>query len=144
MNIETRLAALEARVAISELRSRYCWHTVRGARAAVLALFTDDALFENSRNDVDGPVVVEGKAALREYFMRMKPARRVPLVTNEVTTIEGDRAQGTCAMVSVGDESFCGHYVDDFRRVNGRWLFSRRQFFPYWPLFKPSAERTHP
>jgi hypothetical protein len=90
------------------------------------------------------PVVVRGRQALRAYFDRMKPARRVPLVTNEVTQVSGDHAQGTCAMVSFGDDSFCGHYVDHFRKVDGRWLFARRQFFPYWPVYKPSAERIDP
>jgi hypothetical protein len=75
------------------------------------------------------PVVVRGRQALRAYFDRMKPARRVPLVTNEVTQVSGDHAQGTCAIVST---------------VDGRWLFARRQFFPYWPVYKPSAERIDP
>jgi len=144
VDMEERLAALEARIAISELRSRYCWYTVRGQREQVLDLFTDDAVFENSRGQGEGPVVVRGKAALREHFAHMQPARRVPLVTNEVLSIAGDRAQGTCAMVSMGGDSFCGHYVDDFLRLQGRWLFQRRQFFPYWPVYKPSAERTEP
>jgi hypothetical protein len=144
VDIETRLAAMEARIAISELRSRYCWYTVRGLRHEVVGLFTDDAVFENSRSEGEAPVVVAGKGALREYFARMRPARRVPLVTNEVTTVDGDRAEGTCAMLSMGDESFCGHYVDRFRREQGHWRFERRQFFPYWPVYRPSAERLHP
>jgi ketosteroid isomerase-like protein len=143
-SLERRLDALETRVAVSELRSKYGWYTVRGQRDAVVDLFTDDGVFENSRNASDGPVVVRGKAALREYFARMKPARRVPLVTNEVTQVDGDIAAGTCAMVSFGDDSFCGHYVDHFRKVDGHWLFSRRQFFPYWPIYRPSSERAHP
>jgi ketosteroid isomerase-like protein len=142
MQLEERIAALEARHAISELRSRYCWYTVRGERESVLALFTDDCVFENARSEP--PVALYGKAALREYLARMRPARRVPLVMNEVTTIAGERADGTCAMVSMGDDSFAGHYVDDFVRVDGRWLFQRRQFHPYWPVYRPSAERPHP
>ena len=144
MDLEPRLAALEARIAISELRASYCWYTVRGEREAVLTLFTEDCIFENARSTGDSPVAVHGKAALREYLSRMRPARRVPLVTNEVTSLDGDHASGTCAMLSVGEDGFAGHYVDDFVRIGGGWLFQRRQFFPYWPVYRPSAERLHP
>lgn len=144
MDIEERLAVLEARVAISELRSKYCWYTVRGLKHELVELFTDDGVFQNSRNAEEDPVVVEGKESLQEYFSRIKPARRIPLVTNEVVTVDGDHAEGTCAMLGVGDESFCGHYIDSFRKLDGRWLFSARRFFPYWPIYKPDAGRLHP
>ena len=45
MDIEKRLAAVEARFALSELRSKYCWYTVRGLRDQVVALFTDDGTY---------------------------------------------------------------------------------------------------
>jgi len=144
MTLEERVANLEARNAISELRSAYCWYTVRGEREAVLALFTDDCVFENARNEGEAAQPVVGKQALRDYLSHMRPARRVPLVMNEVTTVTGDTAEGTCAMVSMGDGGFCGHYMDRFVRVGGRWLFQHRQFFPYWPVYRPSTERLHP
>jgi ketosteroid isomerase-like protein len=142
--IEKRLEIIESRFAISELRSRYCWYTVRGMREELLALFTDDGVFENSRNEGDTPTSAQGKSELAAYFSKMKPARRVPLVTNEVTRVTGDLAEGTCAMVGVGDDGFAGHYIEQFRRVDGTWLFSRRQFFPYWPIYRPDAKRLHP
>ncbi|HSV81705.1 MAG TPA: nuclear transport factor 2 family protein [Ramlibacter sp.] len=139
-DLESRLAAMEARFAISELRSRYCWHTVRAQKQELLELFTEDGVFQNARNGE----VVAGQPALREYFSRMAPARRIPLVTNEVTTVDGDTAEGTCAMLGVGNESFCGHYIDSFRKVEGRWLFSARRFFPYWPVYQPAPDRIQP
>lgn len=143
-DLEKRLEVIESRYAISELRSRYCWYTVRGLREELLKLFTDDGVFQNARSEGEAPVMVKGQGALAEYFSRIKPARRVPLVTNEVTTINGDTAEGTCAMLGVGDEGFAGHYIDQFQRVNGAWQFSSRQFFPYWPLYKPDPTRIHP
>ncbi|HSV79428.1 MAG TPA: nuclear transport factor 2 family protein [Ramlibacter sp.] len=143
-DIEKRLAAIEARIAISELRSKYCWYTARGLQQDVVALFTDDGVFQNARADAAKPVVVTGTQALRDYFSRMKPARRIPLVTNEVTVIEGDAAEGTCAMYGVGEEGFCGHYVDTFAKVDGQWRFRARRFYPYWPTFHPDPDRRHP
>ncbi|MDM0021794.1 nuclear transport factor 2 family protein [Variovorax saccharolyticus] len=142
--IEERLCALEDRFAISELRSRYCWYTVRALRHEVVELFTEDGVFENARSSEDTPAIVTGRAALQDYFSRMRPARRIPLVTNEVTHIHGDQVEGTCAMTSIGEDPFCGHYIDSFRKVEGRWLFSARRFFPYWPVFKPDKDRQHP
>jgi len=143
-DIEKRVAELEARFAISELRSKYCWYTVRGFRDEVVNLFTEDGMFQNSRNAQGDIITVAGRKALQDYFTRMKPARRIPVVTNEVTHVNGNIADGTCAMQSLGEEGFCGHYIDHFRKVNGAWLFSKRQFFPYWPIFRPDADRRHP
>lgn len=143
-DLEKRVEVIEARYAISELRSRYCWYTVRGQREELLTLFTDDGVFENSRAEGETPARAQGQAELAAYFSRIKPARRVPLVTNEVTRVDGDSAEGTCAMLGVGDDGFAGHYIEQFRRVDGVWLFSSRQFFPYWPLYKPDATRVHP
>lgn len=80
--IEERLGLLEARNAISELRSTYCWYTARGMRDELVGLFTDDGLFENARSEGADPVRVHGRAQLLDYFARMKPARRIPLVMN--------------------------------------------------------------
>ena len=139
-DIETRLAVIEARFAISELRSKYCWYTTRGMRDEVVALFTEDGVFDNARNNT----VVRGHAALTEYLAPMKPARRVPLVMNEVVRVNGDTAEGTCAMQSISDDAFCGHYIDEFRKVDGVWLFSVRRFFTYWPVYQPAADRRDP
>lgn len=143
-DIEQRLSVIESRFAISELRSKYCWYTVRGLQDEVLGLFTDDGVFENSRHAEAAPVTVRGHKALADYFSRMKPARRVPLVMNEVTRIHGDEAEGTCAMLSVGEDGFAGHYIDQFTRVDGTWRFSIRRFFPYWPVYKPDVDHIHP
>lgn len=144
IDVAKRLEIIEARIAISELRSKYCWYTTRGLKEELLSLFTDDGIFQNSRSTAGAPHVVKGTAALSEYFSRMRPARRVPLVMNEVTHVTGDFAEGTCAMQAVGEESFCGHYIDDFRRVNSKWLFAVRRFYPYWPTYMPDPERRHP
>jgi hypothetical protein len=143
-DIIDRLERIEARIAISELRSRYCWHTTRGDRDEVLALFTEDCIFENNRSAGEKPLVITGRAALRGYLSRMAPGRRVPMVTNEVLTVTGDAAIGTCVMQSIGADPFCGHYVDEFRKVAGQWQFSARRFYPYWPIFRPSADYDGP
>ena len=143
-NIEQRIADIEARFAISELRSKYSWHTVRAQKPELIELFTEDGVFENWRTEGDAPVVVTGRKALAQYFDRMRPARRIPMATNEVTTINGDRAEGSCVMFAMGEEEFCGHYIDSFEKCNGVWLFKVRRYYPYWPMYKPDAQRRQP
>ncbi len=143
-SLESRIATLEARFALSELRSKYCWHTARGDREAVVALFTVNGVFENHRKPGRVPAVAIGHHEIRAYLSQMAPGRRLPSVTNEVIRIDGDTAQGTCFMSSIGDEPFCGHYIDSFRLHQGQWLFSRREFYPYWPVFAPSPDHTTP
>lgn len=142
--LENRIRALEDRVALSELRSKYAWFTTRGDRDAVLALFTADGVFENHRAPGGEPALARGQAEMAHYFRHMAPGRRVPMVMNEVFQIGTDTAEGTCVMTAPGDDGFCGHYIDSFRREGEHWLFSHRRFFPYWPVFAPSAERTAP
>ena len=143
-DLTKRLDDIEARIAISELRSAYCWYTTRGERDLVVELFTDDCIFENHRAEGEYPARVTGKAALREYLGKMAPGRRIPVVMNEILSVSGDRASGTCVMQSFGGDPFCGHYIDEFARVSGSWKFSVRRFFPYWPVFKPDKTRSIP
>jgi SnoaL-like domain len=144
-DLERRIDRIEARTAVSELRSTYCWYITRGFGKDIAALFTDDGVFQNVRGGVGGqPKIVSGKAALQENFARIQPAMRIPLIMNEVIRIDRNAATGTCAMVAFGDETFSGHYYDEFRRENGRWLFSRREYYTYWPVFMPSPDLQHP
>ena len=143
-SLEDRLEIIEARTALSELRSKYAWYTARGLKDEVLALFTEDGVFENHRTPDGQPAIAAGKAELAAYFRHMAPGRRLPTVMNEVLRIDGDTADGTCVMVSVGNESFCGHYIDIFARVENNWLFRKRSFFPYWPIFAPSPDARAP
>jgi len=143
-DIERRVAALEARHEISELRARYCWYITRAMLPELVALFTDDGVFENTRNAAAPPVRVCGRDELARFFQKTQAGRRTPMVANEVIHIGDSEAEGTCVMVSFGDDSFCGHYVDTFRKVDGRWLFSARRFRPYWPDYRPDPTHLHP
>ena len=139
-----RLEIIETRFALRELRSKYCWYTARGRKEDVLELFTEDGVFENYRTPSGEPAVAAGRAELAAYLERMRPGRRLPTVMNEVVRVEDNLAEGTCVMLSIGDEEFCGHYVDEFQKVAGTWLFRKRSFFPYWPSFAPNPDRRNP
>jgi hypothetical protein len=72
----------------------------------------------------------------------------VPLVTNHYVVVDGDVAKGTCAMESAaspapGMSSILCYYLDKFRRVDGRWLFSERRLFFYRPVLDAPGEGAY-
>ncbi|HTY93600.1 MAG TPA: nuclear transport factor 2 family protein, partial [Steroidobacteraceae bacterium] len=67
----------------------------------------------------------------------LRPSRRRHFISNIVLRIDGDRATGRAYWFEFNDDmrdrrpylGAYGHYEDELRRVDGRWLFTRRQIF---------------
>lgn len=141
LSIEQRLNILESREQIKELRARYAWLITRGKIEEVLALFTEDAIFESWAKDRRHHV--QGRAALGALMMAAdmrRPCTAVPLIHNDIIEIDGDRATGTCVMQTpVGPnqpDGFTGYYHDVMRREQNGWLFAERRFYLYQPFFE--------
>jgi hypothetical protein len=120
-----RIQRLEDIKAIEELIARYAWHVPRGEVDAVLDLFTDDGEFQS------GATPVCGKAGLQSYFAALPLNLTIPIVSNILVQIAGASAQATCKMTSLwvgAGPPMVGYYEDEFQRVSGRWLFSRRRW----------------
>jgi hypothetical protein len=130
--LEERVAALESRAQISELRARFCLLADQRRWAELAGLFTEDGVF-----DVAGAVV--GRAAIQASVEGLPTVwdRWWHVTTNEITEIAGDVAEGSCyfdAPYVAGGESFAaaGRYDESFTRVEGEWLFSRRALSFVW------------
>jgi hypothetical protein len=138
MSIETRLADVEARLAISDLRARYC-HLADQHRWEELAeLFTEDAEFH-------ALAAVRGRDALLEYLRGLPQAMDAfwHRTMNETLVVDGDRAEGAAYFdapcVVDGTPMLCaGRYDDEFVRAADGWRFSRRRLHFFW--FTPLAE----
>jgi hypothetical protein len=150
MTLAQRVDALESDLALKELRSKYCWYAVRGDAAAIVQLFTEDCHFEGQIRENGRRDVIDGRGALLSYFSNNigKPGLVVPLIVNHVLSIHGDEATGTCAMESAvsplpGAPALLCYYYDQFKRVDGRWLFSYRQLSFYRPQLQldPAEQR---
>ncbi|MBR0683333.1 nuclear transport factor 2 family protein [Roseomonas eburnea] len=142
--LEDRLRAVEDRLAIADLRARYC-HLLDGRHwPAFIDLFTEDGVFE-------GLTAVRGRAALTEFF-----SRRVPAMTEEfwhfcsngTVELDGDRATGRISMeyLSVmNGVSYvsAGHYDDELIKQDGVWRFAARRITFYFlaPLHEGWAGR---
>jgi len=132
---------LLAREAVRELRARYGWHAARGDYEAIVGLFAPDGMFEVKYDGARRQL--RGREAIRAFLQAtMAPGMVFPMIHNDIVTVEGDEAYGTCAMESRspdGKGGFSGYYHDRARRHEGRWLFSERRWFFYVPEFERSG-----
>lgn len=123
---------LEARESIRDLVARYNANGDAGRFDPMLALFAEDAVLEVP----DGRI--EGRAAIRAFFEGVArgeggrpPVRllRHHTATLQIDLVSPDQARSRCyyqVFTETGLDHW-GRYVDDYRRVDGCWLFARRR-----------------
>jgi len=125
---------LVARESIRDLVARYNANGDSGRFGPMLELFAEDATMELP----DG--VHRGRAAIRSMFENVasntgavKPSSarfiRHFTATHQIDVLSEDEASGRAYYVVFTDRGpdHWGRYVDDYRRIEGRWLFWRRK-----------------
>jgi len=137
-DLEDRLAGIEARDEIRELPARYAWHSPRCELEEMVALFTEDCIFQSGSGEKQ--TYIEGRPALLAYFSKVLTQKgvRAPMITNmTVELLDSRTARSVCLManplVPSGSPPFVGYYLDDYAKVQDRWLFSARRFRFYSP-----------
>jgi len=151
-SIEKRLAVLEAREQIKELRYTYAWYASRGQREKIAGLFMPDGIF-NLRSG-DQRICLRGREEILAYLEKsMWPHMIFPILHNHVIDVDGDEAVGTCVMEARTREKIAEFFPDGFlgyyhdravRQSDGRWLFAERRWFTYWPDFEDSGLPVRP
>jgi hypothetical protein len=137
------------RAEIEDLQGKYMFAMDRRDAKTYSETFTEDGVLDWARG------VVTGRKAIYDEVVKMKatdderlkanplpagrtlPPRPRHMITNMTVTITGDRAVGRAYWMSVTnaeDQSKAvvngyGHYEDELRRVNGKWLFTKRKIF---------------
>lgn len=147
IELEQRVAILEAREQIKELRASYGWHASRGHREGVANLFEPDGVFELKIEGERRRHV--GREAILDLLNRsMWPDMVFPVLHNHIIDVRGDEARGSCVMeartkarvAEAFPNGFLGYYHDYVRRQpDGRWLFAERRWFFYHPQFEDSG-----
>lgn len=135
--LEARLAALEAKDEIRELRHRYHQCINEGETAAIGALFTTDAEldFGYLGRTRGRPKIEQFFAALPDLLTFIKQ-----FIHNHLVVLDGpDRATGVSYMeaktVSNGRAYVvCGRYDDTYVRTPEGWRFARMDFEPYFSV----------
>lgn len=137
--IEDRLRAIEDRLAIGELRARYCHVLDERDWDALAQLFTADGEFQ-------GLAHVVGRSAIHRFFSQTVDRLAEGFwhfCTNPTVDLDGDLATGRTSMQYLSVKNgvsyvSAGHYDDAFRREDGLWRFVRRKITFYY--FAPLSE----
>ena len=139
-----RLARLEAREAIRDLHSQYCFiqdrgHTSHGEAdvQAFLALCHPDIVWDNSP---DGSRAHRGHAAVAAYLRQLWAHfdSCMHFVHNLLISFDGaDRARGRSSFDAAGDiggEAFvaAGYYEDEYVRSAAGWQFLLHREVPFY------------
>lgn len=129
------MISMQDRCALEDLHNRYAHASDRCDYALLRSLYTDDAIEHHGDyvGSVDGFI-----AWLAQASAAFQCTTHV--VTNLLFAVTGDTAQsegrGTAYLRLKGDPSFnmivINRLFDQYRKVDGRWLFSRRAVSIDW------------
>ncbi len=134
-NLEDRIDRLESIEAIRKLKHVYMEHCDLGYPPEDLGpLFIDEAVWTSA---VFGHHA--GRAAIEEFFggISAQIVFAAHLAMNAVIDVDGDQAIGKwrmlmpCTMMEKGrtvSRWILGDYVEEYVRVDGRWLFAKIDF----------------
>ena len=134
-SLEQKIEELWNREQIKSLTYAYGECIFRRDAEGLAKLFTEDGAVDFSALGQD---VHRGRAALAEFYGRGWARRIRPFFTNHYIEFHApDRASGWCWFDNRGkqdDESLigAGKIYDDYRLVEGRWLFAARRVAPFF------------
>jgi len=141
LSLERRIDRLESRFAIEELVTAYCEACDEHDIDRLVALFTEDAVFGSP----SGVLRSTGRDEIAAMFIRTFRIRGPGYhwthdLIISIDDEDDDRATGTVASHAETSVNGVGSlaamkYDDEYRRVDGRWLFARRgsRFLYYVP-----------
>ena len=148
MTYEQMVQQLWDREKIRELTYEYGLAIEAQDEERMASLFTADGAVDFSSL---GKGVIQGHAALKEFYRFTWPLKVKPFFTNHMIKLDGDRASGICSLenrATRGDESLigAGRLHDTYARVNGEWKFSTRrvEMFYLVPLSEGWAKAAAP
>lgn len=114
---------------IRELKYAYCNHLDSNETGALFSLFTDDAVLHS----VDMRGSYEGSEGIREWceIATDESWQSAHMALVPTIQVDGDQATGHWySIVFIMEDGEVelgqGEYIEEYRRVNGEWLFSYR------------------
>ncbi len=130
--IEERLDRIEAKDEIRELTAQYCHAVVDGNAEAIVSLFCRDGTFRSHN------LAPSGHDALLAFYSAGVGGRtHKPFIQNHVIALHDPyHAQGRCSVeirVLQDGQPYtqAGHYLDQYRKEDGRWRFAERHYIRY-------------
>jgi PQQ-dependent dehydrogenase (methanol/ethanol family) len=133
------------RAEIEDLSARYVFALNWQDADAYAATFTADGVLDWAGGVVKGREAIRSEVRnMRAYFAKRelaeaptRPARLRHFVTNRIIKVEGDRATSVAYWVEFNNDGrerwpyvgAYGHFEDELRKVDGRWLMARHVIF---------------
>jgi hypothetical protein len=133
------------RAQIEDLQARYLFAMNWGDFETYASTFTEDGVLDWARGTVTGREAIQLEAevlwqvfsGLEEGEEATSAPKRRHFIANQVLEINADTATGRAYWYEFdigmsGRQPFVlayGHYEDELRKVNGKWLFSRRAIY---------------
>lgn len=138
---------IEDRLEISELTARYSYYVDTFKTDKIVSLWTDDAVFDESRV---GTGLHKGIAAIRTFFevIETRVTHQAHLTSAQfIEEIDGKTAKGIVfasveAVTAAGNMRAVIYYADDYVKQNGRWLFRLRVIHPLLPFDTSAFEKA--
>ncbi len=128
------LAELLARESIRDLVTRYNANGDSGRFAHVIDLFAADAMMVIEELAYEGHVEIMkvftgAQGQLSDHASDKNGYVRHFTSTHQIDVVDEDSARGRCyfAVITEIGLDHWGQYVDTYRQIDGRWLFSRRE-----------------
>jgi uncharacterized protein (TIGR02246 family) len=125
---------LEARESIRDLVARYNANGDSGRIDAMAELFADDAVMV-----IAPDAEHEGRKAIHAFFSGVASGTRDQIgsgvrfirhytATHQIDVLSPTEARGRCYYAVLTDRGLdhWGRYIDEYRRIDGRWRFWRR------------------
>jgi len=128
MDLEPRVRRLEDWISIVELRSKYCFHFDQRNIEAFANLFTEDGTLSLTKGTFHGRDEIAG---FLEDLAAMEAKWESHMSHNPLIDIDGDTATGQWyyEVPVIWEDGTAGWsqgaYDEDYRRVDGEWLFER-------------------
>lgn len=140
------------RALIEDLQARYLFDFDFGDAEGYAKTFAPDGILDFGIGEVNGRAAIakfieDGRKRTLEARAKTPKGERPGIgrhiISNIVVTVDGDKARGlaywthmTSDKTGYGTVDFFGHYEDEMIKVDGQWLFARRNIYneaiPEW------------
>lgn len=133
------------RAEIQDLQARYLFALNWQDADAYAATFTEDGVLDWAGGIVHGREAIRKEVrGMRANFAKheaadapTRPAQLRHFITNVVLDFDGEHAIGRAYWFELNDDNRdrrpyvggYGHYEDELRKVDGKWLFTRRKIY---------------
>jgi hypothetical protein len=136
------------RLEIRDLTARYAYYVDTFQTDKIMALWTDDAIFDESRV---GTGLHKHAAGIRAFFESVKQTvtHQAHITSNHLieeisdTTAKGIVFSIVEAVTIAGNMRAIVYYADDYVKQNGRWVFSSRVIHPLMPFDTAAFDKAN-